>query len=114
MARRVAAVAGVVAVRPTKLRLLGKNWTVAYRPVLPSKDEIGECLSETQTINIKHGLKPEQERSTILHECIHAIDYSLGLGLTEKQVMGLEAGLYDLANSNPRFFSYIKKKDASD
>jgi hypothetical protein len=31
------------------------------------------------------------------------------LGLTEKQVQGLETGLYDLNSSNPRFFSYLKK-----
>lgn len=98
--------------RPTKLRLLGKNWTIRYGST-KNKDEMGECLSETQAITIKEGLKPEQERSTVLHECLHAIDFSLGLGLTERQVMGLEAGLYDLCNSNPQFFSFLKKKNGA-
>lgn len=95
--------------KPAKLRILGKRWTVTYRP-LDAKDELGEMDLENQAIGIKDGLKLEQEQSTVLHECIHAISDSLGLGLTEKQVQGLEAGLYDLNASNPRFFSYLRKK----
>ena len=95
--------------RPEKLKLLGKKWSVSYRP-LEAKDELGECDLEHQAIALKDGMKLEQEQSTLLHECIHAISDSLGLGLTEKQVQGLETGLYDLNSSNPRFFSYLKKK----
>ncbi len=94
--------------RPERIRLLGKRWSVAYEPM--TKDELGECDLEKQHITVKDGLKTEQEQSTLLHECIHAISDSLGLGLTEKQVQGLETGLYDLNISNPRFFSYCRKK----
>jgi hypothetical protein len=95
--------------RPERLRLLGKKWTVTYGP-LAHKDELGEEDLENQHITIKDGLKHEQEASTLLHECVHAISDSLGLGLTEKQVQGLETGLFDLNKSNPRFFSYLRKK----
>jgi hypothetical protein len=95
--------------RPEKVKLLGKKWTVLYKAALDTKDDIGECDLEHQTISLKDGMKAEQEQSTLLHECIHAISDSLGLGLTEKQVQGLETGLYDLNSSNPRFFSYLKK-----
>jgi hypothetical protein len=87
---------------------MGKKWTVTYGQL--AKDEIGECDLENQHVTVKDGLKPEQEQSTLLHECIHAISDSLGLNLTEKQVQGLETGLYDLNTSNPRFFSYLRKK----
>ncbi len=98
--------------RPIKLRLLGKNWVVLYGGL--KKDDIGECDFEKQTITIKDGLKKEQEKSTLLHECIHAISDTLGLGLSEKQVLGLEAGLYDLNNSNPRIFSFLRRKSGGD
>jgi hypothetical protein len=94
--------------RPARLRLLGKRWTVTYCAM--PKDELGECDLERQAIKLKDGMKTEQEQSTLLHECIHAVSDSLGLGLTEKQVQGLETGLYDLNSSNPQFFSYLKKK----
>ena len=97
--------------RPGKLRLLGKTWRVAYGEV--GGEDIGECDLERQTLTVKDGLKLEQEKSTLLHECLHAISESLGLGLTEKQVLGLEAGLYDLNNSNPRIFSYLRKQRGS-
>jgi hypothetical protein len=95
--------------RPERLRLLGKRWSVTYG-ALPAKDELGECDLENQAITIKEGLKLEQEQSTLLHECIHAISDSLGLGLSEKQVQGLETGLFDLNSANPRFFSYVRRK----
>lgn len=97
--------------RPAKLKILGKKWTVDYVKTEPlGKDELGLCDLETQAIHVKDGLKAEQEGSTLLHECIHAISDSLGLGLSEKQVQGLETGLFDLNAANPRFFSSLRKK----
>ena len=97
--------------RPAKLKILGKKWSVDYVTDVPlAKDEMGLCDLEAKAIHVKDGIKKEQESSTLLHECIHAISDSLGLGLTEKQVQGLETGLFDLNNSNPRFFSYLRKR----
>lgn len=98
--------------RPERVKILGKRWTVSTGQL--EKDEIGESDLEKQHITLKDGLKLEQEQSTLIHECLHAISDTLGLGLTEKQVQGLETGLYDLNSANPRFFSYCRKKqDAS-
>ena len=94
--------------RPEHLKILGKRWSVSYGPL--EKDDIGESDSEKQHITIKEGLKVEQERSTLLHESIHAISDTLGLGLTEKQVQGLETGLFAAIRDNPRFVSYLRKK----
>lgn len=94
--------------RPAKLKILGKVWSVSYTAM--TKDELGECDLENQALTVKDGLPGEQERSTLLHECIHAISDSLGLGLNEKQVQGLETGLFDLNSSNPKFFPYLKKR----
>jgi len=97
--------------RPAKLQILGKKWTVEYVSGLPlEKDELGQCDLEAQAIHVKDKLKQEQESSTLLHECIHAISDTLGLALTEKQVQGLEAGLFDLNARNARFFSYLRKR----
>lgn len=94
--------------RPEKLKLMGKRWSVEY--TVWEKDELGECDLEAQHIKVKDGMKHEQESSTLLHEAIHAISDTLGLNLNERQVQGLETGLYDLNNSNPRFFSYLRKR----
>jgi len=97
--------------RPANLKILAKKWSVDYVKSAPlEQDEMGICDLENQAIHVKEGLSPEQERSTLLHECIHAISDSLGLGLTEKQVQGLESGLFDLNARNPKLFSYLRRK----
>jgi hypothetical protein len=97
--------------RPAKLKILGKKWSVEYVKDAPlAKDEMGQCDLEAQALHVKDGLKAEQEASTLLHETIHAISDSLGLNLSEKQVQGLETGLFDLNSSNPRFFPYLRKR----
>lgn len=97
--------------KPASLKILGKKWSVDYVKDTPlEKDEMGLCDLEKQAIHIKEGLPAEQERSTLLHESIHAISDSLGLGLSEKQVQGLETGMFDLNSRNPKFFSYLRRK----
>lgn len=98
--------------RPHKLKILGRMWEVEYSLTSESlgKDEIGNCDPEKQVMSVKDGLKMEQEKSTLLHETIHAIGETLGLGLTERQVQGLETGLFAMNRDNPKLFSYLKRK----
>ena len=94
---------------PPSIQLFGKKWKVRKRQP-SSKSSVGECDDEAMLIIVKPGMERALEQSTVLHECIHAIEMSLGLGLTEKQVLGLEAGMYDLLSSNPRLLSYLAEK----
>ena len=94
--------------RPERLKLMGKVWSISYEKL--SADDIGESDLETQHIKIKDGLKPEQEKSTLLHEVLHAISDTIGAGLSEKQVQGLETGLWDVLKHNPKFVTYLRRK----
>lgn len=98
--------------RPLKLKILGRSWEVEYAEDSPSlkPDLMGASDPTSQCITILEGLKPEQEKSTLLHESIHSISDTLGLGLTEKQVQGLETAIFAMNRDNPRFFSYLKGK----
>jgi hypothetical protein len=98
--------------RPSRLKILSRQWEVEYATgsAMLDKDEIGCSDSEKQHITIKEGLKGDQERSTLLHETIHAVSDTLGLGLTEKQVQGLETGLFAMNRDNARLFSYLRGK----
>lgn len=55
-------------------------------------------ISEHQTL--------PQRASTLLHEIIHYISRTLYLNLTEEQVYGIEAGLFQLLNDNPNLFKF--------
>lgn len=61
-------------------------------------DALGICDVSKCFIKISRGLKPTMRRSTLLHEIIHAISDISGAGLTEKQVLALEAGLNPIVN----------------
>lgn len=61
----------------------------------------GECEYAQQTIKIRMGRAPDCVKDTLLHECIHAIEDSLNLELTENQVARLATGLIGLFNDNP-------------
>ena len=98
--------------RPASLKILSRKWEVEYATESKAldKDEIGCSDAEKQHITIKEGLKADQERSTVLHETIHAISDTLGLGLTERQVQGMETGLFAMNRDNARLFSYLRGK----
>ena len=96
--------------RPAKVKILGRTFQIKYVTEEPlGKDENGECSVDTMTLFIRDGLVAQQERSVILHETLHAVSDLMGLKLTEKQIEGLETGLFQIAVDNPRFFSNIRK-----
>jgi len=82
-------------------------------PIDQSKtnDEIGaygRYHSRLQKIQIANDLSESQKESTLLHEVLHLISFHLRLDLSENQVAGLEAGLYEFLQSND-IFSLNKK-----
>ena len=54
----------------------------------------------------------ELPRMTLLHELLHIVSDLNGLGLSEKQVLGLETGLYGVFSDNEELkdFVFMKKK----
>jgi len=55
------------------------------------------------TIEILDGLSPSITSATMFHELVHAVDESLGLGLTEKAVRGVEVGMCSILQQNPEW-----------
>lgn len=84
---------------PDKVKVLGYNYNVEYYHDNQT-GRFGSCDINTLTLRINANKDREQMESTLLHEIIEAIDFHLGLELTEKQIMGLEAGLYAVLKEN--------------
>ena len=96
--------------RPAKVKVMGRNFPIKYvEGECLVGDENGECSVDKMTIYVRDGLEIQLERSTILHETLHAISDLMGLDLTEKQIEGLETGIYQVNSDNPRFFTNIRK-----
>lgn len=84
------------------LRILGKEFAierVAHNVF--SGDTLGRCNCTKQTILLRSDLGRDQMADTLLHECLHALDYTMFLDLEERQVHALAGGLYALLRDNP-------------
>lgn len=81
------------------LRILGKNFQIFWEEKV-ADDAIGMCETHRQTIRVETGLPRETEEDTLFHEVIHAVDETLGLGLSERQVIALASGLLAVYKDN--------------
>ena len=60
----------------------------------------GRCKMGAQQIEYDQTMHKQQQASTVFHEIIEALNYHLYLGLTEGQIMGMEAGLFQVLEEN--------------
>lgn len=101
-------------VRPTKIRILGKDYTVKYTNDAPVDDDAqGHCDYLKLRITVRDGLAQSEERSTVLHEALHCISHAMGLHFSESKIERLETGFYALIRDNPALVAYLQKKNAN-
>lgn len=86
-----------------RVNIVGRTWTVNFEDglvVYAEKGVEGLCRSRQQQIDISchNGIIREQQRSTLLHELKHAIDYTLmspdAASDEENQAVAFEVGWY--------------------
>ena len=80
-----------------KIRIVGKNYKVLE---IEDLSEFGTCDDTKQVISIRKGLQPEVKADTILHECVHGIDFQMNLEMSERQVHCIATGLIALFSDN--------------
>lgn len=85
------------------LKIIGKSYQFSIVDKVDEEDSLGECNDLLQRILVKSGQKPDQLMDTIIHEVVHAIDYQMHLGMTERQVHSVAAGLTAVFLDNPNF-----------
>jgi hypothetical protein len=98
--------------RPERLKILGKPFTIKWLTEELSPDLVGECDTDRQVISIREGQPLESEQDTLLHEVCHAIDEAMDARLKETQVKKLATGLLAVLKDNPSFVAFLKKKNA--
>lgn len=97
--------------RPSKLRILGKDYSVKYTSDYPVNDDTeGHCDYLTLKITVREDLHPSEERSTLLHEALHCVSHAMGLHFEENVIERLESGVFALLVDNPQLVSYLIKK----
>jgi hypothetical protein len=92
---------------PKTIDVLGKKFTIeALKP-----DEYEECDGfmslPQQVIGIRLQPAMDYNHDTMFHEITHAVDEILGLGLKEKQVHQLSAGLIAVLKQNKELTEWL-------
>jgi hypothetical protein len=98
--------------RPERLKILGKPFTIKWLTEELAADLMGECDTDKQVISVREGQPLEQEQDTLLHEVMHAVDEAMDAKMKETQVKKLATGLLAVLKDNPSFVAFLKKKNA--
>ena len=96
--------------RPTHIRLLGVSIPLIVsnsKSVDPEEEVYGVWDPNDMTITINPECEPVQERVTVMHELVHAIDDFLYLEMTHQEVYILSQVLYQVLIDNPQLTDYL-------
>jgi hypothetical protein len=97
------------------LDILGKRYRVNFIEREEGGGDCGECLYNVCTIEVATGFQClEQQRDTLLHEVLHAVDHEMnGLGgaLRERHIRALATGLYAVLRQNPALVAFLTASD---
>ncbi|WP_167957958.1 hypothetical protein [Anaerosporobacter faecicola] len=91
---------------PDKVKVGYKEYEVQMEKHLDDETNLlyGCCYYEEETIKLCTKYTENQQKCTLVHELVHAIDNMNDIGLTEDQVVKLGKGLYQLIKDNPNMF----------
>lgn len=94
--------------RPNTLAVLGRDWSVEWVDDLGNN--FGECDQEQGTIEVVSGLDSYMDRTTLLHEIMHAILRQQGrcyCKAEEEYVTALANGVITVLDDNPKLRKYL-------
>lgn len=89
---------------PTEIKIVGKVYRVEKIEDLPDQ---GNCNNQKLQIMIQNGNALQQEQDTVLHEVLHAIDYSVQAKMNERQITVMASGLLSVMQENPQLMGYL-------
>ena len=99
----------------TKIRVGWKEYEIVYKDIVICPDGVSKCYGnysdEKQIIEICSTYSPAQQRATMLHELMHAIDAYHSLELSEKTISVLTNALAELEANNPGLMGEIFAKE---
>lgn len=96
------------------MKILGYDYILHIKPKSDMGGNSGFCDFDSQVLSVCEELKDDGKASTLLHEIVEAINYHLCLDLKENQVMGIEAGLFQVLTDNGVSLSPLLKEKYND
>ena len=91
--------------------ILGKIYAVQWTD--KKEGDYGECFSDQCRIEIAGYQCVSQQRDTLLHEVLHAVDHEMHSGMSEPQIRRIATGLLAVLRHNPAFAAFLVSVDAT-
>lgn len=85
--------------------VIGKRYKIKWGGV--SGKDYGECLPAKCEIRVDPKSAEEQQKDTLLHECLHAIDHEMNTRMNERQVRLTATALLHYMRSNPEIVRWL-------
>lgn len=97
---------------PDTIRVFGRTYIINYEQAGGlGQDRVGSCDNNLQIITVDANQSLVEEVDTVLHEVLHAIFYTMKIGLDmdteEKVVSALATGLVGVLQDNPEFSKWL-------
>jgi hypothetical protein len=100
------------------LRLIGKRHRIQWDCpdlVADDGDKVDGQFDATQKlIQIAAGQTHDDERETLLHEVLHALEVQMHAHIPEDKLRQLAVGLYAAVKDNPRLVQYLLEEEEED
>lgn len=104
--------------KPKTLSLIGKRhrvrWGVDGLKDDDGNDAYGLFDSSQKIISIAAGQTHDDERETVLHEILHALEVQMDAKIPERCVTQLAVGLYAALKDNPKLVTYLLESEEDD
>lgn len=95
---------------PKRIKIIGKNYRIRHVKKVDKAHSFGEHDVAWQVIKVRRNQCFEALRDTTMHEVTHAIEEQMDLGMKERQVHGLAAGLLQVLRENPALVRFLTAK----
>lgn len=92
---------------PGQVKVLGKIFKILPMKDGEYEDADGMCKTSHQELHVRPQPALAYCQDTLLHETIHAIDETLFLKMTERQVSNLASVLLAVLKDNPEYTKWI-------
>lgn len=91
------------------LDVMGKRFRVQWKKL---EKDLGMCEASKCLISVDPSCALEQQKDTLLHEVLHAIDHEMDTNMRERQIRLQATGLLHFMRSNPEVIRWLCETDA--
>lgn len=96
---------------PKTVRFGGVYYKVEYPEKVKSGKLAGLCDHDKALIRVSSELGMEMQKSTLLHESLHAAAHHIDWKASEETIVKMEKMLMALLRDNPGFIRWLLQKD---